>query len=256
MSAHTDWAQSLLDPAQPAPSGLVTWNHSDPARRLAVYRNNVMVSLVDALADSFPVTQQLVGEEFFRAMAQIFVREHPPRSRVLNHYGHHFPAFIGQFPPAAGLPYLADLALLEFLRLEALHAADALAMDGQSITAAMQDAQALPLTCWQLAPCLRLWRSPHAAVSLWAAHQEDGELRLQDIDLQQAESALIFRSDLDVMVLPVAPGMIELVEHLLMREPLGEAIEQALLAAPDFDITQALTVLIRHQLLVAVETPH
>ena len=35
---------------------------SEAARRFAVYRNNVVSSLVDALADTFPVTQQLVGD--------------------------------------------------------------------------------------------------------------------------------------------------------------------------------------------------
>ena len=89
------------------------------ARFLAVYRNNVVVSLVDALAQTFPVTHQLVGEAFFRALAQVFVRAHPPRTRVLSHYGDGLPGFVARFPPAAGLPYLADVARVEW----ALHCA-------------------------------------------------------------------------------------------------------------------------------------
>ena len=68
-----DWAAALLDPERPAPPGLRAWNGSDPARRFAVHRNNVVASLVSALADGFPVVQALVGEEFFRAMAAVFV---------------------------------------------------------------------------------------------------------------------------------------------------------------------------------------
>ncbi len=81
------FAAALLTPELPSPAGLRVWNGSDPAARLAVYRNNVVSSLIDAVADSFPVTQELVGEEFFRAMAAVFVRAHPPRSKVLTHYG-------------------------------------------------------------------------------------------------------------------------------------------------------------------------
>ena len=77
--AQSAFADALLDPARPCPPGLRTWNGSDPARRLAVYRNNVVSSLIDALADTFPVVQRLVGTEFFRAMAGVFA---PPAQRL------------------------------------------------------------------------------------------------------------------------------------------------------------------------------
>jgi len=256
MSTQATWAQALFDPTHAVPNGLVTWNHSDPARRLAVYRNNVLVSLVDALVHTFPVTQELVGEDFFRAMAQVFVRAHPPRTRVLAHYGYELPEFIAQFPPAAGLPYLADVAQLEWQRLQALHAADAQPLDATSLSALLQDTDALPSLRWQLAPSLHGLRSPHAAVSIWAAHQEGSGIALEDVDVAQAESALVFRSGLDVMVLQTAPGMAALVEGLLAKAPFGETIDLALLAEPDFDLSQALSVLIRHQLLIGAERPH
>ena len=67
MNSQQAFANALTDPAQPCPPGLISWNQSDVAQRFAVYRNNVMASLVDALADTFVVTQELVGPEFFRA---------------------------------------------------------------------------------------------------------------------------------------------------------------------------------------------
>ncbi len=62
MNSQTTFAQALLNPDLPCPGGLTSWNGSDPAQRFAVYRNNVMVSLIDALADSYPGLQELVGE--------------------------------------------------------------------------------------------------------------------------------------------------------------------------------------------------
>ncbi|WP_372828521.1 DUF2063 domain-containing protein [Polaromonas sp.] len=253
MSTQHIWAQALLDPARAVPSGLTTWNHSDPARRLAVHRNNVVVSLVDALAQTFPVTQQLVGEDFFRAMVQVFVRAHPPRTRMLAQYGDALPGFIAQFSHAAGLPYLADVAQLETLRLQALHAADATPMDPAAIATLLQDAEALPSLRWQLAPSLHLLRSPHAAVSVWAAHHADSDIPLEQVDLAQAESALVFRSRLDVMVLQADTGMATLVEHFLDHAALGEAINHALRADSAFDLSQALALLIRHELLVSAQ---
>jgi hypothetical protein len=91
-------------PGAPCPPGLRTWNGSDPAQRFAVYRNNVVVSLIDALADTFPVVQQLVGPDFFRAMAGVFVRRPPAALAGAGHYGQAFPAFIARFPPAQACP--------------------------------------------------------------------------------------------------------------------------------------------------------
>ncbi|MGS0757134.1 HvfC/BufC family peptide modification chaperone, partial [Roseateles sp. GG27B] len=143
------------DPQRPTPSGVRVWNGSDPSARLAVYRNNVVSSLVDALAETFPVVEQLVGSEFFRAMAVLFVRQAPPRSRVLAHYGQAFPSFIADFEPAQGLPYLADMARLEVARVAAYHAADA-----DSVSAAMVS---LALACGDRMGelqlfCIHRWR--------------------------------------------------------------------------------------------------
>ena len=91
MNTQAKFAAALLDPACPCPSGLKTWTGGDPARRFQVYRNNVVASLIDALADTFPVTLELVGDTFFRAMAGVFVRGCPPRSPILAFYGDDFP---------------------------------------------------------------------------------------------------------------------------------------------------------------------
>ena len=108
--SQQDFAAALLDPDLAVPAGLTAWNGSDPAQRFRVYRNNVIVALIDALAGTFEVTQELVGENFFHAMARRYAYAHPPRSRLMAVYGASFPAFIETFPPTAGLPYLADVA--------------------------------------------------------------------------------------------------------------------------------------------------
>ena len=84
---QSDWCAALLDPTLPAPAGLRAWNGVDPRSRLAVHRNNVVGGLVEVLAANFPVVQQLVGAAFFRAMAAAYVRQWPPRSCLLSHYG-------------------------------------------------------------------------------------------------------------------------------------------------------------------------
>jgi hypothetical protein len=246
-------AAALLDPAHPVPAGLRAWNRSDPAVRFAVHRNNVLVALVDALAANFPVAQQLVGEDFFRAMASVFVRQQPPGLGALAHYGgsdDSWPAFIQGFEPARSVPCLADVARLEAAWLQALHAADAQPLTAAACQAVQASGVALHGLQLAVHPALRLLRFEHAAVSVWAAHQTCGEVDLAHIDTAVPEAALLLRPDLVVQVLPVPvaqwAGLQALLAAIQAGASLGDAAAQALAADGHFDLTTPLG-----QLLVA-----
>src|SRR5437660_10582566 len=94
-----------------------------------------MAGLVKPLSSRFPAVENIVGQEFFAAMARVFIVEQPPRSPLLATYGDEFAAFIAAFEPARELPYLADVARLEAARTRSYHAADATPVDpGQLAT--------------------------------------------------------------------------------------------------------------------------
>lgn len=242
MSMQQQFAAALLDPQLDCPAQLRAWNGSDPAQRFAVYRNNVLSSLVDALAASFPVAQQLVGEAFFRAMAAEFVRGAPPRSRILAYYGAGFPAFIEGFAPAAGLPYLADVARLELLRIEAYHAADAAPVAHDALAAALATPDRVGALHFQLHPALGVLASAFAVVSLWAAHQ--GERRLTGLDPGRGECALVQRRALEVEVLGIRPGAARFIQALQQGRPLGQAAADALAHDAEFDLGHCLAQLL------------
>lgn len=247
------FAAALLSPEQPAPPGMIAWNGSDPAVRFGVYRNNVVVSLTEALAEGFPVTRALVGDAFFDAMARCFVIEQPPASPILSDYGEAFPDFIAAFPPAAGLRYLPDLARLERARVVAYHAADAQPLTAGDLARHLADPQRLPATRVALHPACRLLASEHAVVSLWAAHQ--GEGRIEDVDLCRPESALVLRDNDEVLVLPLSPATGRFLAALGAGMPLGEAANAAAATAADFDLTQAIALLIHHGGIAAWQPP-
>lgn len=248
-----DFAAALLDPGRPPPPGLVTWNGSDPAVRFAVYRNNVAVSLVEALADTFPVTRELVGPPFFEAMARSFVAAKPPRSPVLTEYGDGFPDFITGFAPAHALPYLPDLARLELARVRAYHAPDAESLGTAELAGHLADPDRLPGTRVALHPSAAVLVSAHAIVSLWAAHQ--GEGRIEEVDPCRLESALVLRQGDDVLVLSIPCGAAAFLAALATGAPLGEAAELGACAEPGFDLAQTLALLIRHGAIAAWHPP-
>lgn len=253
MNDQALFAAALLNPDAPCPAGLTAWNGSDPTRRFAVYRNNVIVSLIDALADTFPVTQELVGEEFFRAMAGLLVRQAPPQSAQLVEYGDGLPAFIEQFEPAHSVPYLADVARLELLRVRAFHAADADPLTPAQIAQALADPERLPLLHVGCHPSLNLLSSRYAIVSLWAAHQGIGDLA--SVNPALSEIALVIRVGLEVQVIALPPGGDVLIDGFVAGLSLGEAAGLAIAAHPDFDLTAHLALLLRCGALSSLSLP-
>jgi hypothetical protein len=256
MTAQDGFAEALLAPDYRCPSGLTTWNGSAPEKRFGVYRNNVVISLIDALARGFPVTQDLVGEKFFRAMARGFVHTTPPHSPVLAWYGDGFAEFIEAFPAAANVPYLADVARLERLRLQAWHATDADPLAPEHISRLLGDVAALPDARFDLHPSLRLMQSRYAVVSLWAAHQsESAALALAEVDPGWAETALVLRNGLDVEISSIGHGAAMFISLLHQGSALGIAAELALAGDAGFDLAQSLGFLIRSGALVNVTFP-
>lgn len=247
------FAAALLEPALPCPKELVAWNGSDATRRLAVHRNNVVGSLVDALAQTFPVVQELVGTEFFGAMAAVFVRQVPPRSRILAHFGSAFPDFIDAFGPAQSVPYLSDMARLEMTRVRAYHAADVEPVASGPIGLALASGERLGELRMLCHSSVHVIRSPYAVVSLWAAHQQAGDLGA--IDPYQGESALVLRDGLDVLVLRISLGTADFVTAIQQGHCLGDAANAALGAAPDFDLAATLALLLGHGALTSLELP-
>lgn len=253
MSLQAAFAAALLDPAAPCPAGLKSWNGSDPEQRFAVYRNDVVVSLIDALADTYPVTQALVGEDFFRAMARIYVLAHPPRSPALACYGQDFAEFITGFAPAASVPYLADMARLEMARVQSFHAADAEGAPLAEIQRFIAEPDLLPGLRIGLHPSIFCLASPFAVASLWFAHQGQA-LSIGEVDPYVAEHALLMRQGLVVELRTVSFAEHLFVSQLAANSPLGRAAQAALEADADFELYAMLGLLVRLGAICALTT--
>lgn len=219
--------------APQTPGGLVG---AQTDRRFAVYRNNVQHGLSRALAARFPVIERLVGADFFAATARVFAAQHPPRTPVLLEWGGTFPGFLETFEPAVTLPYLPDVARLEWLRGRAYHAADAAPAD-PALLAAFRP-ETLRLT---LAPSVAAFASRWPALSIWAVNQPGATARPLPPGPQ---FALIGRApDHAVIVAPLDQAQHGLLRALIQNCPLAEAAS---------DPAPLLALLIRHGLIAAI----
>ncbi|WP_306258139.1 DUF2063 domain-containing protein [Pararhizobium sp. IMCC21322] len=230
------FAEALLQPGSPVPDGVTNPDGVPATKRFDVYRNNVIVSLIDALASRFPVVQTLVGEEFFQAAAREFAINHPPASPVMLHYGTGFPDFLDGFPPAASVPYLGDVARLESARRAAYHAENAQPLDPAQLEQIAPDQ--FEVLTFQTHPSLSLIESDYAILSIWQANSQGSAL---DVPIATPQSILICRPMLEVEVRGLPQGAYAFLSALQQGGTLGAAAQAGLLSNPAFDLASTLT---------------
>ncbi|HEY0295559.1 MAG TPA: DNA-binding domain-containing protein [Bordetella sp.] len=222
----------LTDPALAVPQGVVARRGKGVVRRYNVYRNNVTVSLTDALAAIYPAVQRITGIEFFRAMARFHVRATPPASPLLLEYGRDFPAFIESYEYARDMPWLADTARIERAWLDAYHAADLPVLAAQALAAV--DPAALAGVRFRPHPATRVVRSDYPAVAIFTMNKTEGAV--SPLFSSAAEDALITRPGQDVVVSRLPAGGAAFLIGLIAGAPLGAAAAAAFDAAPSFDL--------------------
>jgi hypothetical protein len=247
MQMQDEFADALLSTTVPVPACLKGAAVKKADRRFAVYRNNVASSLIEALASRFPVVQRLVGDEFFAALARAYVLREPPFSPLLIHYGETFPAFIEDFEPARPLPYLADVARLEFARGRAYHAADAEPLPRQAFASLSEEK--IGATRVRLHPSVKILASPYPVLSIFEANQAD---RVAPVEDWGAEAVLVARPFLEVETLRLGAGTDNFLIALQSGASIAEAADAAAAAAPSFGAAEGLATLIGANLAIAL----
>jgi hypothetical protein len=227
------FSPALLYPQSETPAIVAGPRHKAAVKRYNVYRNNVTVSLIDALAAIFPATQRITGVEFFRAMARFHIRETPPTSPLLFEYGRDFPPFIEQYEYAQAMPWLPDVARLERAWLDAYHAADADTLTPEVLAAV--PSERLADTIFIAHPSTRIVRSNFAAVAIFVANRAEGPVG--PVNVSEPEDAVITRPELDVVVRRLSDGGAVFLTHLASGETLGEAASVAFETTPLFDLS-------------------
>ncbi|MEZ5885662.1 MAG: DNA-binding domain-containing protein [Paracoccaceae bacterium] len=236
---------AILDPRLPVPPGITDPEGRVDARRFGVYRNNVTVSLTEALRQAFPAILKLVGEDFFAPMAREHLRAHPPTSPILMFYGEAMPAFLEGFPPVAHLGYLPDMARLELALRRSYHAADAAPVAPETLQALPPDR--LMASRLTFAPPVRLIRSRWPVHAIWSANMRGTPAPVQ----AEAQDVLIVRPDFDPepMLLPKGAG--DFIAALIAGEPFGAALERG----DTFDLTATFAILLAGGAITAIDEP-
>jgi len=206
----------------PAAAAFVIGDGIAPEARLAIYRNTYHGNLVSALRISYPAVKRLVGEDFFEGAARAFIDTHPPRSGYLNDYGAEVGDFLAQFAPS--LPYLTDVARLEWAVNSALHAEDALPLDPTRLSA-------LPADCdpiFVAHPSATLMECAYPADTIWRATLDENDNALSAIDLVDGPLNLVVNRGADgVSVARLSADEFNFAKAIFAGVPLLRALDVA-----------------------------
>ena len=224
------------------PSGLagaVVGDSISAEARLGVYRHHVRHSLTAALAATYPTVQALVGEAFFAAMARGFMAQALPRQPVLAEYGAGFAEFVAGYEPARGLPYLADMAKLDWALNVAGHNSAAAHLDAVALAAV--PTEQLPSLVLDLAPGVTVIRSAYPIDLIWQASQPAapadkadnvGEVDKVDLETRNA-TLLVLAGGFETL----GDGEARFLSAVGARQSLERAAEAGLAADPAFDLS-------------------
>lgn len=190
----------------------------DHQARVAIYRRNFIGSLTDTLRAAYPVSERIVGAEFFNEAAGKFAVAHPPAEPVLSRYGKGFADFLEGIPGIKSLPYLPDTARLEWARIEAYFAKDEKPLDARSLFD-IEPSAADKLT-FERHPSAQIIASDYPIHRIWSINQPDNET-VPVVEFSVAETVLVMRPGNAVHMECISPAERCILEGLFNGQSLG-----------------------------------
>ncbi len=89
-------------------------NNLTPDQGIEIYKNSIHGQLHRVIQEIYPVSLQLVGEKFFHFTVTHYINSFPSISPDLGDYGANLAEFLEDFEQVSQLPYLPDIARLEW----------------------------------------------------------------------------------------------------------------------------------------------
>ncbi|TAM85094.1 DUF2063 domain-containing protein [bacterium] len=241
---------ALYAEEMPDPADWIAGGGLEPTARLGIYRHSGEELHAAALRTAYPAVHALVGDAYFDQVARQYRLAHPARSGNLQTFGDAFDAFLEGRPETDALPYLGDVARLEWQRQQAALAADSAPLSAQAFAAALAQVEGAIRIGFH--PSVRALASVHSVVAIWqyATQPTEGRLTLSDA----GDHVLIWRDGTQVVMSQVRAASFACIEALLQGLPLDAAHQAAQALDQDFDLTTCIAGLLENGLVTAIDT--
>lgn len=232
------FAAALFDSKHDVEPLLRATSNGTVASGLAIYRNNVYSNYRNSLSHSYPVLVRLVGVDYFRLLSDAYIAATPSRSGDVRVYGSGFADLLQAHEVTLQLPYLPDVARLEWSCQHVLAQPRSPAPELRSLS--QLDASRYKQLRAELNPAAALLASPYPVLRIWQVNQPD-HVGDASVDLAQgAAHMLVLRHADTVSVLDLDAAEYAFLSTLQQGLRWGEALQTALALCPDFDLGSCL----------------
>lgn len=231
-------ATAVLRREPGAITGLLAGDPVRAAARIQVYINHHHLGLREALAAIYPVLGRVLGPKCFDLLARNYVDTHPKPSGNLLDFGAFLGDYIAATPGLTALPYLADLARLEWLRHQVGRAADSAPARRMSLASlAALDEAALATLHLRLVPAAQLFQSRFPLLRIWHSNLD---LEPEPVSLDEGGvQCLVLRTGPEVRMAALSAA--EYAFFLALdRQTACAAAEVAYRVDPRFDLALSL----------------
>lgn len=254
LDLQTSFRDAILGLGEAPVANAILGDGLDPSARLSIYRNHVFASLTASLKAMYPVVCRLVDERFFAYAAHEYIRAQPPGEPCLVRYGETFPAFLESFPPCRGLPYLRDVATLEWAIIRVKTALTPSPLSARSL--AMVPTAATGNVRFTFSGTIALIESDWPVDRIWIANQPGADPDAT-IDLDAGNARFeIRRRDRDVVFQSLDPALYAFRSALLAGRSMDLAASAALATDPFFDLAVALRHLLSDGIITGLKFPY
>ncbi len=227
------------------------------ARRLGIYQHGVSISLSEALGGVYEVVKKLVGDEFFAHVAENYVRVHPSTSGNIHEFGKNFPEYLENFLGLETLPYLPDVARLEWAYHAAFHSpvGEMLNINKLSQVSELQYEQ---LTLFLSSTCYLL-QSSFPVLRIWQVNQEDAFNGVSNgdsngdgvVDLNEGGVELaIVREGKQIAFHSLNPGTFAMLKAISVGETFNTSCQAALNIDSGCDVSKVLQDAVMNRIVV------
>lgn len=209
---------------------------------LTAYRRSVQAILAGAVQATYPIIESIVGSAFLAEAARRYALAVPSRSGDLNDYGDGFNQFLSAYPAAEKLPYLPDVAAMEWAVHTVFGAANGPTQDLTLM--ANTPPEHWEALHFQIDPACTSLSSRWPLVRIWQVNQSgySGDF---SVDFSLAQSVLIHRREGNVQVDEITPAEMTLLAKLANHASLAEAVDAAEAVSADIDLAESLSTFIR-----------
>lgn len=228
------FAAALFDNNHAVEPLLLATQRGTVASGLAIYRNNVYCNYRNNLAHSYQVIQRLVGEDYFRQLSDEYIAATPSLSGDVRDYGASYADFLHAHEVATQLPYLPDVARLEWQCKHVLVRARSAPPDLSCLQ--ILSSERYPDLHVELNHASALLTSHYPVLRIWQVNQPN-HVGDETIYLNMGVShILVLRHQDTVSVLELDAAEYAFLSQLQQGLRWGEALLAAQEIAPDFDL--------------------